>query len=90
MNEIFDHQVVNSSNVASASLNTSHASDARSAELFVKSNSIVSGSQRLKELQELHKELNKSSFKPSGPALTVKNVKFNSSKNVIIISIKIE
>lgn len=33
--------------------------------------SIVSGSQRLRDLQELHKQLNKSSYEPDGKSLGV-------------------
>lgn len=72
VNEIFERKEVPSkkSSVASEKLNISNNSITGNVEgkpVENRSSSIVSGSQKLKDLQELHRELNKSSYEPSKP-----------------------
>lgn len=75
MNEIFDRnneKFSRSSN--SRGSNVSRSPTAGSIEPRIeKSGSIVSGSQRLQDLQELHKELSKSSYEPVKPLLVISN-----------------
>lgn len=65
--EIFERRDVTSKNTSVISRKMSILNNKEGKNEENKSNSIVSGSQRIKDLQELQKELSKSSYEPPKP-----------------------
>lgn len=79
MKEIFERQTANatrtsfnSGNYLISSFPPNMSIDTNNEE--TRCNSIVSGSQKLKDLQELHRQLSKSSYEPPIPLGTVTNI----------------